>query len=96
MGNQKIAHVIRSQEWASECADKPLDHGQRIGSGQVLDIHRSGARARPRHHQPVPSQYRKWWVMVRGKRGHGLAVGRGENLFWGSCSGFFGGNVLLG
>ena len=21
------------------------------------------ARARLRHHQPVPSQYRKWWVM---------------------------------
>ena len=21
------------------------------------------ARARPKHHQPVPSQYRKWWVM---------------------------------
>ena len=27
---------------------------------------------------------------VRGKRWHGLAVERGENLFWGSCSGSFG------
>ena len=36
---------------------------------------------------------RSWF---RGKRGYGLAMGIGENLFWGSCSGSFGGNVLLG
>ena len=29
-------------------------------------------------------------------RGYGLAVGRKENLFWDSCSGSFGGDVLLG
>ena len=33
---------------------------------------------------------------VKGKRGYGLAVGRRENLFWGSYFGSFGGNVLLG
>ena len=36
---------------------------------------------------------------VKGKRsevrGYGLAMGRGKNLFWGSCSSSFGGNVLL-
>ena len=63
MGNQKIAHAIRSQGWATECADEPPDHSQHMDSGQVLDIHRSGARTRPRHHQHVPSQYKKWWVM---------------------------------
>ena len=59
MGNQKIAHTIRNQGWVAECADELLDHGQRMDSGQVLDIHRSGARARPKYHQPVLSQYRK-------------------------------------
>ena len=33
---------------------------------------------------------------VRGKRGHGLVVGKWENLFWHSCLGSFRGNVLLG
>ena len=34
-------------------------------------------------------------LWVRGKRGHGLVVGRRENLLWGYYSGSFGGNVLL-
>ena len=63
MKNQKIADDIRSQRGAVECADEPLDHDKRMSNGQVLDIHRSGAHARPRHHQPIPSQYRRWWVM---------------------------------
>ena len=63
MGNQKIAYAIKSQGWAIECANGPLDHGKCMSSEQVLDIHKSGARVRPRHHQPVPSQYRKLWVM---------------------------------
>ena len=29
-------------------------------------------------------------------RGYGLVVEREENLLWDSCSGSFGGNVLLG
>ena len=37
-----------------------------MSSRQVLDIHRSEAHARPKHHQLIPSQYRKGWV--RGKR----------------------------
>jgi len=63
MGNQKIAHAMRSQGWVAEYVDETPNHGKRMSSGQVLDMHRSGARAKPRHHQPVPSQYRKWWVM---------------------------------
>jgi len=56
----------------------------------------SGARVRPRHYQPIPSQYRSGGSWVRGKRGYGLMVGRRENLFWGSHSYSFGGDVLLG
>ena len=63
MGNQKIAHAVRSQGWVAECADEPPDHGKCMSSKQVLNIHKSGARARSRHHQPIPSKYRKWWVM---------------------------------
>ena len=42
------------------------------------------ARARPKRHQPVPSQYRTWWghgPKVRGKGGCGLVVGRGEKIY---------------
>ena len=39
---------------------EPPDHGRRMGSRQVLDTYETKARARPRHHQPVPSQYRAW------------------------------------
>ena len=78
------------------CVDEPVDHGKRMSSRQVLDIHKSGACAKPRHHQLVPSQYKSGGSWVRGKRGYGLAVGRKESLFWGSRSNSFGGNVLLG
>ena len=30
----------------------------------------NGARARPMHHQPVPSQYRGGGSLVKGKRGY--------------------------
>ena len=49
-GNLKIAHDIRSQGWMVECANEPPDHDECISSRQVLDIHKSGARARLRHH----------------------------------------------
>ena len=42
------------------------------------------SRARPRRHQPVPSQYRTWWghgPEERGKGGCGLVVGRGEKIY---------------
>ena len=65
----------------AECTDEPLDHGKRMSSEQAWDVHKSGARARPRYHQPVPNQYRSGGLWVRGKRGDGLAVGRRENLF---------------
>ena len=50
------------------------------------------ARARPRHHQPVPSQYRTWWGhgpeirgkggMVGGERGKKSICGSYPSLFW--------------
>ena len=29
MSNQKVAHAIRSQGWAAECAEEPPDHDKR-------------------------------------------------------------------
>ena len=49
-----------------------------------MDKFEREARARPRCHQPVPSQYRTWWGLrleVRGKGGCGLVVGRGEKIY---------------
>ena len=49
-----------------------------------MDKFEREARARPRCHQPVPSQYRTWWghgPEVRGKGGCGLVVGRGEKIY---------------
>ena len=49
------------------------------------------ARARPRHHQPVPSQYRKWWVIGQrawsggGERKEKPILGFLLRLFWGKC-----------
>ena len=41
-----------------------------------MDISEREARARPRHHEPVPSQYRTWW-------GHGPEVrGKGGMVWW--------------
>ena len=50
-----------------------------------MDKFEREARARPRRHQPVPSQYRTWWghgSEVRDKRGCGLVVGRGEKIYF--------------
>ena len=49
-----------------------------------MDKFEREARARPRRHQPVPSQYRTWWghgPEVRSKGGGGLVVGRGEKIY---------------
>ena len=49
-----------------------------------MDKFEREARARPRRHQPVPSQYRTWrghGPEVRGKGGCGLMVGRGEKIY---------------
>ena len=52
-----MAHAIRCHGWVVGCADKPPDHGRYISSRQIWDIHGSEARAKPRHHKLVPSQY---------------------------------------
>ena len=96
MKNQKTVHTIRGQGWVVECIDEPPDHSKRMSSKQAFDVHRSEARVRPRHYQPVPSQYKGGGSWVRGKKGYGLAVGRRESLFWGFHSNSFGGNILLG
>ena len=41
-----------------------------------MDISKRKAHARPRHHQPVPRQYKTWW-------GHGPKVrGKGGIVWW--------------
>ena len=50
MGNQKIIHAIRGQGWVAECTNEPLDHGKCMSSGQALDVQRSGAHIKLRHH----------------------------------------------
>ena len=49
-----------------------------------MDKFEREARARPKHHQPVPNQYRTWWghgPEVRGKGGCGLVVERREKIY---------------
>ena len=96
MENQKTIHGTRGQGWAVECIDDPLDHGKRMSSGKVFDVHGSRSCLKPKHYQPVPSQYNGGESWIRGKRGYGLAMERRESLFWGSWSDSFGGDVLLG
>ena len=92
----KNSSCHKKPRMVAKCVDKPPNHNEHVSSRQILDVHGNEAYARSRHHQPIPSQYRRWWSHESEVRGHGLAVGEGENLFWGSCSGSFGGNVLLG
>ena len=40
-----------------------------------MDISERKAHARPRHHQPVPSQYRTWW-------GHGPNIRSKGGMIW--------------
>ena len=61
--------------------DEPPNHSERMSSGQAFDIHGSGAQTRPRHYQPVPSQYKSGGSWVKGKGGYGLAMGRKKSLF---------------
>ena len=50
MRNQKTVHAIKGQGWTVECIDEPPDHGKRMNSGQALDVHKTRAHARPKHH----------------------------------------------
>ena len=48
---------------------------------KLLTYKGSGACVGPRHHQPIPSQYRSGGSWVRGKKGYDLAVGEGKAYF---------------
>ena len=48
---------------------------------QILDIYEGKACVRPRHHQPVPSQYGTWWGFGSKVKGYGLVVGKGEKTY---------------
>ena len=65
---------------------------QRASLGHTLKLSTRKAQTSPAYTQPIQG------VVGHGSevRGYGLAVERGENLFWDSCLGSFGGNVLLG
>ena len=41
----------------AEYTNELPDHEKRMSNEQALDVQRIGAHARPRHDQPVPSQY---------------------------------------
>ena len=58
--NRKAAHIKGQKEQMADYAGKAPDHGKRMTSRQILDTHGRVARARPRHHQPIPSQYKAW------------------------------------
>ena len=50
-----------------------------------MDKFKREARARPRRHQPVPSQYRTWWghrPEVRGKGGVVWWWGEGKKIYF--------------
>ena len=47
-----------------------------------MDIHEGKTRVRPRHHQPVPSQYGTWWGHGLEVKGYDLVVGRGEKTYF--------------
>ena len=79
--NRKAAHVKRRRKVADR-ANKPLGCGRRMSGKQILDIREGKARVKPRHHQPVPSQYGTWWGHGSEVRGYGLVVGRGEDAYF--------------
>ena len=59
-GNRKTIHIKGQRKRTVDYAGKPPDHGRRMTSRQILDTHGREVHARPKHHQPVPSQYRAW------------------------------------
>ena len=53
----------RKGNWKTVKDERQIEqacHGKHMSSRQVLDTHGKVACARPKHHQPVPSQYRTW------------------------------------
>ena len=57
--NRKAAHVKRRRK-VPDRVNKPPGRGRRMSGKQILDIREGKARVKPRHHQPVPSQYGTW------------------------------------
>ena len=93
---RKTVHTIRGQGWVAKCTNEPLDHGKRMAVDKLLTYTGSGARARPKHYQLIPSQYRSGGLWIKRKRGYGLAVGKREKSILGFRSDSFEGDVLLG
>ena len=72
MGKQRKTH-IRGQKTRTVSLQITT---KAWATGRFLDIFERKARARPKHHQPVPNQYGTWW-------GHGLEVrGKGGMVWW--------------
>ena len=98
MGQRNVKPIIirgPAPEWSEKPNESPherpgnadeesLGCGRHMSSRQTLEQIKREARARPKRHQPVPSQYRTWWghgQEVKGKGGCGLVVGRGEKIY---------------
>ena len=68
-GNQKAAHIKGQRKRMINFAGKPLDHGRRMGSRQILDTGTTSLYLANTEHGEVGGQR---------FRGHGLVVGKGE------------------
>ena len=80
---------MKGQETQTESLQVTADT---CAAGRLLDKFERKARARPKHHQPVPSQYRTWWGYgpeVRGKGGVVWWWEEGKRSIYGPCSNLF-------
>ena len=90
-GKSRSDHIKGQRKQMAGNAGKPPGHDRRMGSRQILDTYGKKARVRPRHHQPVPSQYKDG--EVGGSEIQKAWFGgreRGKIYFEGSDSGSFG------
>ena len=72
----------KDEEKAANRASKPPGHGRHMSGKQILDICEGKARMKPRHHQPIPSQYRTWWGHESEVMRYGLVVGKREETYF--------------
>ena len=94
-----IFHVVRAKQVPERIAklDKRGGNGKCVKAKKVMDLkYKWSMHTRPRHHLPVPSQYRRGKPWVKGMRGCGLTVERMGSLVWGSCLNSFGEKYPVG